>query len=82
MAGVHDSIPVFYAQNEKKFFENATVGVGFLALNRIHMVGKMPPLKGKKYMEKLKNRVNTYFLRRTFSRHLLSWFYLFCPDMI
>lgn len=48
MAGVHDSIPVFYAQNEKKFFENATVGVGFLALNRTHMVGKMPPLEREK----------------------------------
>ena len=41
MTGVHDSIPVFfYAQNEKKFFVNATVGVGFFTANRTHMVGK------------------------------------------
>lgn len=42
MTGVHDSIPAFFLpKDEKKFSGNATVGVGFLALNRTHMVGKM-----------------------------------------
>ena len=50
MTGVHDSIPAFFMpKDEKKFSGNATVGVGFLALNRTHMVGKMTFEREKVY---------------------------------